>query len=245
MPPNGSSATAASGTPASTRWKSGSMAEPLPDRRLGFTMTRVFAAPRGRVWREWTEPEAFADWFGGAEAEVPLDTVAMDVRPGGAWHATMLHGGREIRWKGEYVEVQRPERLVLTFSDQPDDAPHQLVVVMLRELGGGRTEMGVGQPGSPPPGAHGAARHGRGGGVRRAARQPPARRLRRGAQRRGRVLRRAGGAAGRGGLNGGHSGALAAQHEPVGAERELEVQPRGGVAAQPAGQLVDLGEPVA
>src|SRR4051794_41917516 len=83
MPPSGSSATAASGTPASTRWKSGSMAEPAPDRRLGLTMTRVLSAPRERVWREWTEPEAFADWFGGPEAEIPLDTGAMDVRPGG------------------------------------------------------------------------------------------------------------------------------------------------------------------
>ena len=31
----------------------------------GFTITRVFDAPRERVWKEWTEPERFADWFGG------------------------------------------------------------------------------------------------------------------------------------------------------------------------------------
>ena len=24
--------------------------------RLGISLTRVFAAPRERVWREWTEP---------------------------------------------------------------------------------------------------------------------------------------------------------------------------------------------
>src|SRR4051812_40813225 len=220
MPPNGSSATAASGTPASTRWKSGSMAEPAPDRRLGFTLTRVFAAPRERVWREWTEPEAFADWFGGAEAEVPLDTVAMDVRPGGAWRATMLHGGREIRWKGEYIEVQPPERLVLTFSDQPDDAPHELVVVMLRELGDGRTEMVVEQHGRLPPGAYDAARNGWGGffdvlaerlaGGGRTARAPgaPA------------AHHQAGGAVGGGGGRGGRLG-------PPGA--------RGGVGGRRAG----------
>src|SRR4051794_41836188 len=74
MPPSGSSATAASGTPASTRWKSGSMAEPAPDRRLGLTMTRVLSAPRERVWREGTEPDAFADWFGGARAGDPPRT---------------------------------------------------------------------------------------------------------------------------------------------------------------------------
>ena len=27
----------------------------------GIRIIRVFAAPRERVWAEWTEPEAFAD----------------------------------------------------------------------------------------------------------------------------------------------------------------------------------------
>src|SRR3954470_18731727 len=132
MPPSGSSATAASGTPASTRWKSGSMAEPAPDRRLGLTMTRVLSAPRERVWRGGAAPDAFADWFGGPEAEIPLDTVAMDVRPGGAWRATMLHGGREIRWKGEYVEVEPPERLLLPIRHPAAAAPPQALRVAAR-----------------------------------------------------------------------------------------------------------------
>jgi uncharacterized protein YndB with AHSA1/START domain len=136
------------------------MAEPAPDARLGLTITRVLAAPRERVWREWTEPDAFADWFGGPEAEVPLDSVAMDVRPGGAWRATMLAGGREIRWRGRYVEVDPPGRLVLTFSDQPDEAPGELVIVVLRDLGGGRTEMVLEQHGTMPPEAYDASRSG-------------------------------------------------------------------------------------
>jgi uncharacterized protein YndB with AHSA1/START domain len=136
------------------------MAEPAPDRRLGLTITRVLPAPPERVWREWTEPERFAGWFGGPAAEVPLSTVAMDVRPGGAWRATMFSGGREIRWTGEYVEVDPPGRLVLTFSDQPDDAPGELVVVVLRDLGDGRTEMVLEQHGTMPPEAYEATRGG-------------------------------------------------------------------------------------
>jgi uncharacterized protein YndB with AHSA1/START domain len=128
--------------------------------RLGLTITRVLDAPRGRVWREWTEPEAFADWFGGADAEVPLETVAMDVRPGGAWRATMLYGDREIRWKGEYREVDPPARLVLTISDQPHEDDYELVVVALTDLGDGRTEMVVEQHGHMPPAAYDAARSG-------------------------------------------------------------------------------------
>jgi uncharacterized protein YndB with AHSA1/START domain len=111
--------------------------------KYGFTVTRVFDAPRERVWEEWTEPDRFADWFGGAEAEVPLSTVSMDVTPGGRWHLTMFSGpGRhEIRWKGEYREVVEPERLVFTVSDQPGDERHELVIVDLTDLGDGRTEM--------------------------------------------------------------------------------------------------------
>ncbi len=109
----------------------------------GITMTRVFDAPRERVWREWTEPEAFADWFGGTESDVPLDTVAMDVRPGGEWRLTMYFGAerREIRWRGDYREVVAPERLVFTVTDQPDGDAYELVTVVLVDLGDGRTEM--------------------------------------------------------------------------------------------------------
>jgi uncharacterized protein YndB with AHSA1/START domain len=100
------------------------MTEPPPAEdsfRVGIAITRVLDAAVERVWREWTDPQAFADWFGGLDGEVPLSTVFMDVRPGGAWSLTMFAGPerREIHWHGEYREVIEPERLVLTFSDQP------------------------------------------------------------------------------------------------------------------------------
>jgi|tagenome__1003787_1003787.scaffolds.fasta_scaffold20409578_2 uncharacterized protein YndB with AHSA1/START domain len=140
------------------------MAEPAPDRRLGLTVTRVLTAPRDRVWREWTEPERFAGWFGGPDADVPLDTVTMDVRPGGGWRATMFSGPerREIRWEGAYREVHPPERLVFTISDAPgrEEDAHELVVVVLRDLGDGRTEMLVEQHGHMPPDVYDAARNG-------------------------------------------------------------------------------------
>jgi uncharacterized protein YndB with AHSA1/START domain len=117
----------------------------------GLTLVRVFDAPRERVWREWTEPEAFADWFGGAESEVPLSTVSMDVRPGGSWRLTMYAspGRREIHWNGEYREVVEPERLVFTISDR--DNVDELVTVVLTDLGDGRTELRLEQRGRLTP----------------------------------------------------------------------------------------------
>jgi uncharacterized protein YndB with AHSA1/START domain len=127
-------------------------------------ITRVFEAPRERLWREWTEPEAFADWYGGEQGEIPLDTVSMDVRPGGTWRLTMHAGGREIEWEGEYVEVSEPERLAFTVTDQPGNPERDLVTVDLTELGDDRTEMRMTQSGGHmPPEAYERAKQGWGG----------------------------------------------------------------------------------
>jgi uncharacterized protein YndB with AHSA1/START domain len=128
----------------------------------GFTVTRVFDAPRERVWREWTEPERFADWFGGVDCEIPLSTVAMDVRPGGTWRATMYCGPerREIAWAGEYHEVDAPERLVLTFVSRPGAGRPELVRVVLTDLGDGRTQMRFEQRGYMRPDEYESTRQG-------------------------------------------------------------------------------------
>jgi len=107
----------------------------------GIAITRVFDAPRERVWAEWTEPERFADWYGGPQAEIPLATVTMDVRQGGRWSLTMRFGPREIHWHGVYQEVVPPERLVFTVTDIPGTDPTEFVIVVLIFLGDGRTEM--------------------------------------------------------------------------------------------------------
>ena len=133
--------------------------------RVGIKITRVFDAPREEVWREWTEPERFADWYGGADAEIPLETVTMDVREGGAWRATMLFGAarRRIDWHGTYLEVEEPGRLSFTVRDQPGEEDHELVVVVLADLGDGRTEMRFEQRGRMAPAQYDRAREGWGG----------------------------------------------------------------------------------
>ena len=128
----------------------------------GIEITRVFAAPRERLWREWTEPGRFADWYGGADAECPPEGVEMDVRPGGGWRLTMFFGPerREINWKGEYFEVVEPERLVFTVTDEPDGDAREVVTVVFTDLGDERTEMVMTQTGGglTPPGYEAAAR---------------------------------------------------------------------------------------
>jgi uncharacterized protein YndB with AHSA1/START domain len=112
-----------------------------------LTVTRTFNAPRELVYEAWTKPEHFSVWFGTDAVDVPLDTLSLDVRVGGAWNAVMrLPDGNQIHWVGEYTEVDPPERLVFTMTDDPAHPAGEPVVVVFAEVAGG-TEMTLTQPG--------------------------------------------------------------------------------------------------
>jgi uncharacterized protein YndB with AHSA1/START domain len=84
-----------------------------------FIITRTFKAPRGRVWKAWTEPEDFRQWFGPKGSEVT--DVKMELKPGGICHCCVRPpDGREMWGKFIYREIAGPERLVYAqhFSDR-------------------------------------------------------------------------------------------------------------------------------
>lgn len=119
------------------------------------TITRVFDAPRELIWRCLTEPEQFAAWFGTPPFTTPVSTVSMDVRPGGAWRATMVHetDGTELPFRGTFTEIVAPERLVQTFEDveNPDNQDVETLTTTLVDLGDGKTELTYHQVGHMPP----------------------------------------------------------------------------------------------
>jgi uncharacterized protein YndB with AHSA1/START domain len=107
-------------------------------------ITRVYEAPRELVWRAWTEAEELVRWWGPPGWSTPLETVTMDVRPGGEFRLISLSDeGLEMPVVGVYREVVEPERLVL---DEPaEQAWHEGAesVVTFTELGDGRTEVAI------------------------------------------------------------------------------------------------------
>lgn len=110
--------------------------------REGIDITRVLDAPRERVFEAWTTPEHFAAWYGG-DAEVPLDRLSMDVRPGGASSLVIVVPGTEMPFHGVYREVVAPERLVFTLKDAtaPADIEGETVTVTFTDRGARTTEM--------------------------------------------------------------------------------------------------------
>lgn len=84
-----------------------------------FVIKRTFKVPRGWVWKAWTEPEGFAQWFGPKGCTVT--DVKMELRPGGICHCCVRPpDGREMWGKFIYREIAEPDRLVYSqhFSDR-------------------------------------------------------------------------------------------------------------------------------
>jgi uncharacterized protein YndB with AHSA1/START domain len=78
-------------------------------------MSRVFDAPRQLVFEAHVVCERVKEWWGPRGYR--LVSCEMDLRPGGPWRFVQ-HGpdDKEYAFRGEYLEIVAPERLVQTFE---------------------------------------------------------------------------------------------------------------------------------
>lgn len=84
-----------------------------------FVISRVFDAPRQRVWQALTEVECMKEWWGPKGFTVFAAT--MDLRPGGIFHCGMRsHEGFKMWGKFTYQEIVPLERLTFinSFSNE-------------------------------------------------------------------------------------------------------------------------------
>ncbi len=80
-----------------------------------FVITRVFNAPRSRVFAAWTEAEHLQHWFG--PKGFTFVSGILDLRRGGVYHYGMKAPNGQTMW-GRWIfrEVTPPERLVFVAS---------------------------------------------------------------------------------------------------------------------------------
>ena len=105
---------------------------------LQVVATRVFDAPRERVWQAWTDPNDVAAWMTGPDSD-NMTVQELDLRPGGRWHFSWrLADGSDMAMTGEYREVVPPERFVQT-ENWGGDWPETVQTLELIEQPGGKT----------------------------------------------------------------------------------------------------------
>ncbi|GIO28318.1 SRPBCC family protein [Ornithinibacillus bavariensis] len=84
-----------------------------------LVLTRDFYAPRELVFKVWTDPKHFGNWWG--PKDFSLNVEKMDVRPGGMFLGSQTSPEGHVMWgKFVYQEVNGPEKLVFvqSFSDE-------------------------------------------------------------------------------------------------------------------------------
>lgn len=109
-------------------------AEMVSDTEL--TMHRTFNAPRELVFRAFSEPELVAKWWGQRSSETIVETY--DFRPGGAWRMIQRSpDGQEYAFRGSFLEIERPSRIVQTFEFEPMPGHISTDALTLTEVEGG------------------------------------------------------------------------------------------------------------
>jgi uncharacterized protein YndB with AHSA1/START domain len=83
-----------------------------------FVTSRVFDAPRERVWKAWTDASQLKQWWGPLGFKV--HTAKVDLRPGGVFlYGMTAPDGKEMWGRFLYREIAAPKRFVciVSFSD--------------------------------------------------------------------------------------------------------------------------------
>lgn len=93
--------------------------------------TRTLNAPARLVFKAWTKPELFEQWWVPKSLGMTLVSCDMDVRVGGGYR---LNFGDGMDFFGRYIEVTPPSRLVWTNDEGGEDGP--VTTVTFEEQGG-------------------------------------------------------------------------------------------------------------
>ena len=106
-----------------------------------LTITRILDAPRELVFEMWTNPDHLARWWGPAGFTASSCTV--DPREGGRWRTCITDGTLEHWASGVFQRIERPERLVMSFSwEEPEGTrEHDTLVTVTLADRDGKTEM--------------------------------------------------------------------------------------------------------
>jgi uncharacterized protein YndB with AHSA1/START domain len=88
-------------------------------------VTQIFRAGPERVFDAWLDTTLIGKWmFGPKLREEEIIRLSVDARVGGSFSFLVRRNGEELDHVGRYLEIDRPRRLVFTWSigEQSDDS---------------------------------------------------------------------------------------------------------------------------
>ena len=116
----------------------------VPEDRPEIILTRTLNAPRDLVFKAHSSCEHMSKWWG--PRRYSFVNCEMDFVEGGAWSIVLgnADGSERFPFKGEFREIQPPERLTWTFTfDVPPFNEHAAVETVVFTEEDGQTTLTV------------------------------------------------------------------------------------------------------
>src|SRR5690242_19007726 len=104
--------------------------------KTSLTVTRQFNYSPERVFDAWLDP-AIARKFLFATADGEMVRAEVDARVGGKFTFVDRRNGEDVLHTGEYLEIDRPRRLVFTFAVPQYSEEYATVAVDIIPSGNG------------------------------------------------------------------------------------------------------------
>jgi uncharacterized protein YndB with AHSA1/START domain len=102
---------------------------------LVLTVTRRFAASPERVFDAWLDTSALGRWLFATPGGV-MKTVEADPRVGGNFVVAEQRGEVLAEHFGTYLEIDRPRRLVFSFTSDRNEPPSRVEITIEPSAGG-------------------------------------------------------------------------------------------------------------
>lgn len=98
-------------------------------------VVREFNAAPEEVFEAWVDPDWLGRWmFGPDVREEEIIKLETDPRQGGTFSFAVRRDGEVINHIGSYLELDRPNRMVFTWSVEPDPGEDSVVTVEIVPL---------------------------------------------------------------------------------------------------------------
>lgn len=110
-----------------------------PASSLEVRAIRYFEAAPERVFDAWLVPRVLGQWmFGPHVRQENVVRLDVDPRVGGRFSLKVERNGEIVDHVGQYLEIERPHRLVFTWAvkGQSDDAPSQVHIDIVASSSG-------------------------------------------------------------------------------------------------------------
>jgi uncharacterized protein YndB with AHSA1/START domain len=95
---------------------------------IDIRVTQNFTAMSDRVYQSWLDQTQLGQWMFGATMQDEILHIEIDAKVGGKFSLLVRRNGQQFDHVGEYLELDRPNRIAFTWGIAGMGTPSRVVI---------------------------------------------------------------------------------------------------------------------